>query len=200
MKEKNKKNIATLAKVAVMGAVAAVVMLLEFPLPFIAPPFYQLDLSEYVVLLGGFALGPAAAVGIEAVKIVCNLLLNGTITFGVGEFANFVIGTSFVLTACIIYKYKKTKKGALIAMTVGTLVMMIVGCVVNAYVLIPSFAAAGGYTVDSIVAMATDINKNIDSLWKMMLLAVAPFNLIKGVVISALTFLSYKKLAPILKK
>ena len=49
------------AKVAVLAAVAFVLMLVEFPLPFV-PPFYKMDFSETAVLIGGFALGPMAGV------------------------------------------------------------------------------------------------------------------------------------------
>ena len=92
-----KYNAKWMVKVSMLSAVSVVLMLFEFPIPFIAPPFYELDFSEVPVLLGAFALGPLAGVVIELLKILLNLLINGTITAGVGEFANFVIGISFVL-------------------------------------------------------------------------------------------------------
>ena len=79
------------------GALAAVLMLFEVPLPFIAPSFYGLDISEVPVLVGTFAMGPVAGIVIEAVKILVKLLLKPSTTGFVGEFANFVIGCSLVV-------------------------------------------------------------------------------------------------------
>ena len=105
-----KVNTKWMVKVAMLSAVSVVLMLFEFPLPFIAPPFYELDFSEVPVLIGTFALGPLAGVVIEFVKVLLNLLINGSITGGVGEFANFLVGVCFVFPAGLIYKHNKSKK------------------------------------------------------------------------------------------
>jgi len=110
---------------AMLASVASVLMLIEFPLPFIAPTFYELDFSEIPVLIGAFSMGPVVGVVIEAIKIAVNLIINGTMTGGVGEIANFVIGCSFIIPAAIIYKYNKTKKCAVISMFFGLLSMAI---------------------------------------------------------------------------
>ena len=107
--ERKVSTIKRVALMAIMGALAFVLMSIEFPLPFIAPPFYKFDLSEVAVLIGGFSLGPFAAICIEALKIVLHLLFKGTVTAFVGELANFLIGLSFVLPAAFIYKKQKTK-------------------------------------------------------------------------------------------
>ena len=60
----------TIAQVAMLGAVAGVLMNLEFPIPFLAPSFYQLDFSEVPVMVGTFAMGPVAGILIELVKIL----------------------------------------------------------------------------------------------------------------------------------
>ena len=111
------KNIVLMA---VFSALATVLMLLEFPIPFIAPSFYEIDLSEIPILIGSFIMGPVAGVIMEAVKILLKLLIKGTSTAYVGDLANFFIGCCFVIPASIIYKHKKSKKSALIGMTVGT--------------------------------------------------------------------------------
>ncbi len=119
-----------MTKISVLSAVAAVLMLIEFPL-FFAPEFYKLDLSEVAVLIGGFALGPMAAMMIELIKVLLNLALNGTVTGGVGEAANFIIGCSFVLPASIIYYKNKTMKSAIIGMAIGVFSMAVVGSLAN---------------------------------------------------------------------
>ena len=110
----NSSNIRTIVSVGMLAAIAVVLMLFEFPLPFIAPSFYELDLSEVPILIGAFALGPVAGVMAELVKILLNLAISGTDTAFVGEFANFVMGCAFVVPASLIYQAKKSRKNALI--------------------------------------------------------------------------------------
>lgn len=188
-----------LVEIGMLGAIATVLMLFEFPLPFIAPPFYELDFSEVPVLVGAFALGPMAGATIELVKILINLLINGTATAFVGEIGNYLLGCSFIIPAALIYKKHKTKKNALIAMVIGTIVMTVFGCFLNAYVLLPTYATAFGMPIDAIVGMGSAINANINDVITFVVIAVAPFNIIKGIVISVITLLIYKHISPILK-
>ena len=189
----------TLVEIGMLGAIATVLMLFEFPIPFIAPPFYEMDLSEVPVLVGAFALGPMAGATIELIKILINLMINGTATAFVGEIGNYIIGCSFIIPAAVIYKKKKSKKNALIAMIVGTLTMAVFGCFLNAYVLLPTYAAAFGMPIDAIIGMGSAINGNITNIMTFVVIAVAPFNIIKGIVVSLITMLIYKHISPILK-
>ena len=188
-----------IVKVAMLSAVAVVLMLIEFPLPFIAPPFYKLDFSEIPVLLGTFALGPIAGVVIEFIKVILNLLINGTITGGVGEAANFVVGVAYVLPAGLIYKKFKTKKAASLGMLAGGVVMVALGAVVNAYVLIPAYGSALNMPMEAFVNMGKSIYPSIDSLAKLVIFCVVPFNALKVIIVSLLTRFIYKPLSPILK-
>ena len=113
--------------VAVCSAIATVLHILDFPLPFLAPGFYKLDFSELPVMLCGFFLGPSAAVSCEAVKILLKLLLKGTSTAFVGDFANFAVGCSLVLPAVIVYHTKKTRASAVWGLIVGTVVLTVFG-------------------------------------------------------------------------
>lgn len=189
----------SIAKIGILSAVATLLMLLDFPL-FFAPSFYKLDFSEVIVLLGAFSAGPVAGIAIEAVKILLNFALNGTDTAGVGEIANFLIGCSFLVPAAIIYMRKKSRKGAIIGMLAGTILMTAVGAIMNMYVLIPVYSVAYGLPVEVIVAMGTKINPAITSLEQMVLLAVVPFNLLKGIVTSVITFLLYKRVSELLHR
>lgn len=186
-----------IAKVGVLSAVAALLMLLEIPLWF-APSFYELDLSELPILIGGFALGPWAAVLIELLKNLLNLIMNGTSTAFVGEFANFVTGCALVLPAALIYKYKKTLKGAILGLAVGALSLVVVGAAINYFVLIPAFSSLYGLPIEAIVAMGTKVNGAIKDLPTLIVFAVMPFNLLKAIVCSLLTMLLYKRLSKIL--
>ncbi len=197
-KRKQGINARTMAVTAMLGAVAMVLMLFEIPLWF-APAFYKIDLSEVPVLIGSFALGPAYGAVIELVKILLKLAVKGTTSAFVGDFANFFVGCMLVVPAGLIYKQKKTRKNAMIGMAVGTLLMTVVGCLVNAYVLLPLYAKMFGSSVADLVAMGTAVNPAIKSVWTFILLAVAPFNLLKGIVVSVITLLLYKYVSPILK-
>lgn len=193
------KNVEWLVKIAMLSAVATVLMLFEFPLPFIAPPFYEMDFSEVPVLIGAFALGPMAGVAIEAIKILLNFILNGTITAGVGEVANFVMGVVFVLPASMIYMRHRTKKNALLGLIVGGLSMVVLSCFINSFVMLPIYGKAFGVPVESFVQMAAKIHPSIDTMFEFAVLCVAPFNLIKVALVSLITMLLYKHLSPLLK-
>jgi riboflavin transporter FmnP len=172
-----------------------VLHILDFPLPFLAPEFYKLDFSELPVMLCGFYLGPSAAVACEAVKILLKLLLKGTSTAFVGDFANFAVGCSLVLPAVIIYHAKKTRTGALWGLIVGTVSLTCFGSAFNAVYLLPKFSQLYGLPLDGIIAMGSTINGSIHTLTTFVLLAVAPLNLIKGISVSVLTLLLYKRVA-----
>ena len=187
-----------ITQIGMLGAIAVVLMLFEIPLPF-APSFYEIDFSEVPVLIGCFSMGPMAGALIELVKIILNLLINGSVTAGVGEVANFIIGCSFCVPAGIIYKPKKTKKNALLGMAAGTIFMTILGCFINAYILLPTYAAAFKMPIESLVEMGTAVNANITSLFTFVVFAVVPFNLLKGILVSIAVFCIYKKISPILK-
>lgn len=192
-------NVRTMAQIGMLGAVAMVLMFFEIPLWF-APPFYKIDLSELPVLIGCFAMGPVAGVLIELVKILLYVVVHGTTTAGVGDIANFLIGCSFIVPAGLIYRRMMTKKGALIGMTVGTVVMTVLGCVLNAYVLLPFYATAFGMPMDALVQMGTAVNASIKDVFGFVMLAVVPFNILKGILVSALTLALYKNIRPILRR
>lgn len=181
--------------VAICAALAAVLHILDFPLPFLAPGFYKLDFSELPVMLCGFYLGPAGAVVCEALKIFLKLLLKGTSTAFVGDFANFAVGCSLVLPAVIVYHTKKSRHSAIWGLVTGTLFLTVFGSAFNAVYLLPKFSQLYGIPLESIIGMGSSINANIRSVSTFVLFAVAPLNLIKGLSVSILTLLLYKRVA-----
>lgn len=180
---------------AMLSALAAALMFFEVPLPFIAPDFYKLDFSEIPVLIGGFSLGPVWAIVMELVKILLKFVIKGTMTAGVGELANFLMGCAFVVPASLLYKWKKTRAMALIGMGVGTIAMAVAAIFLNAYLLLPAYAAAFKMPMDAFIQMGAAINPYIDGLLSFVILAVAPFNIVKGVLVSVLVFFLYKPLS-----
>lgn len=193
----SRKTINYVVKIAILAALSAVIMLLEFPLPF-APAFYKLDLSEAVILMGGFAMGPVAAAVIELIKNLINILLNGTTTAFVGEFANFLTGCALVVPASLIYKYHKTLKGAIVSLAVGTVSLVIIGSTFNYFVLIPAFSSMYHMPLDEIISMGSKVNPLVSDLKTLVVFAVAPFNIVKGVLCSLINLLLYKRVSKIL--
>ena len=191
-------SIDRIARIGVLSALAVILMLLEIPLPFL-PPFYKIDFSEVVVLLGGFSLGPLSAMLIEGFKILLFMLFKPTETAFVGELANFIIGCSSTVPAAFIYQKHKTQKQAIVGMTVGTLIMIIVGGIMNAFVLLPTYAAVFHLPIEELIAMGTSVNASINSLTTFVLFATTSLNLIKGVVCSGIVFVIYKRVSPFLK-
>lgn len=187
------------AMVGIFSAIAAVLMLFEVPLWF-APSFYELDFSEIPVLICSFAMGPVAGVTSELCKVILKLIFKGTSTAFVGDLANFIIGCSLVLPASVFYYVRKSRKMAIGGLALGTAVMTIFGSGFNALYLIPKYSELFGMELDLIVGMGTAVNSHITSVWTLVFFAVVPFNILKGVVVSAITMLLYKHISPIIKK
>lgn len=181
--------------VGICAAIAAVLHMLDFPIPFLAPGFYKLDFSEVPVMLCGFFLGPSAAVVCEGVKVLLKLLLKSTSTAFVGDLANFVVGCSFLLPAAVCYHLHKTRRSALVGLILGTVSMTVFGTAFNAVYLLPKFAQLYGMPLDAIIGMGAQIHSGVTGIGTFVVLCVAPLNLLKGAVVSLLTMLLYKRVA-----
>ena len=145
------------------------------------------------VLISSFLMGPVAGVATEVLKILIKLLIKPTSTAFVGEFANLVVGCMFVLPASLVYWRKKNRKNAMIGMITGTVSMTVIGCLVNAFILLPAFAyLMGNIPISDIIAMGTAVNPAIKDMYTFIILAVAPMNLLKGVLVSVVVFIIYK--------
>lgn len=195
------RKVSAARRVSIIGicaALAAVLHMLDFPMPFLAPSFYKLDFSEVPVLMAGFFLGPSATVACEGVKILLKLLLKSTSTAFVGDLANFVVGCSFVLPATIWYHMRKSKTSAVVGLALGTLSMTILGTAFNAVYLLPKFAQLYGMPLDAIIGMGTKIHAGVSGVGSFVFLCVAPLNLVKGTVVSVITLLLYKRVAGLL--
>lgn len=195
--EKTKIN--KLVIMAMFSAVAAVLMYVEFPITFIAPSFYEMDLSEVPVMIGSFMLGPCAGVIMEAVKVLLKLVLKGTSTAFVGDFANFILGCALVVPASVVYHTKKTKKRAIIGLVTGGIVLIVSGVFLNALYLLPKYSQLYGMPVETFINMGAAINPAISNIFTFVILAVAPFNLIKATVVGVITMLLYKYLSRLIK-
>ena len=188
------QNVRMLTMTAVLSAIAFVLAFFEFPVP-LSPSFARMDLSDLPALIGAFAYGPVSGVLIELVKNALQLLTSST--GGIGELANFIMGSSFVVAAGLIYKHHKTKKTAILACLIASVIMGVVATVVNYFILLPAFEAF--MPLDQLIASFGEFMPFIKTKLDVVLFNAFPFNLLKGIGISIVTMLLYKRLTPILK-
>ena len=187
-----------IAFIGLMGAVSAVLMLFRFPIPFM-PPFLSFDLSGLMEMLGGFMFGPMAAACIIVVKILLQLVMQGSFSLGTGELQNLILSCSYVLPALIIYHRNKTKKMAITGMAVSTIFVSVMAVFTNLYLIIPFYVKLFGMSMDDIITMCRTVNPAMKNVTTMAVFGLLPFNLIKYGVTSLVTFIVYKRLSRVIK-
>lgn len=175
---------------AVFAAIATVLMYFEFPLPFM-PPFLKVDLSGAVILIGAFLFGIPQAIAMILIKDLIHLPQTGT--GGSGELADFLMLTTLVVCAVLIYRAHKTRARALLGCVLGTVAMAGMGMLTNYFLIIPFYSQF--MPIDAIFEMCQQVNPAISGMSGYLLLGVLPFNLIKGAILTVITMLVYKKLS-----
>lgn len=176
-------NLNKTIKVSLLVAISVVLMYFDFPI-IPAFPWLQIDLSEVPALMGGFAYGPITGGIIVILKVILRFLLKGTGTAFVGEIANIIVGLALVVPAAYIYHRNKSKKTAIIGMFSGALVMQIAGILANIYILLPLY----GMQMEG-AALANYV-----------FLGIVPFNAVKALMVSVITYLLYKKVSLVIFK
>lgn len=190
-------NLRRITASAILGALGFVLMLLEFPLPFIIPPFIKLDFSEIPAIIAAFAYGPLYGILVCAIKNLLHLFV--TSSAGVGELSNFILGAIFVGTAGLVYKKMHSRKGALIGSLIGAFVMAAVSVFTNYFIVYPAFVVIYGMPMEAILGMYKALLPVADNLFKALVIFNFPFNFVKGILDALVCFAVYKKLSPILK-
>jgi riboflavin transporter len=197
-KEMTNKKLITLIKISILSAMAFVLYLIELPLP-IFPAFLKIDLSDIPALLGAFAMGPIAGVIVELVKNVLHLMLKPD-GMGVGELANFIVGSGLAVTAGFVYNRGKSRAHAVTGLLSGIVVMAIVACIGNYFLFLKLYELVLHFPMEAIIGMAKSVNGAIDTKLKLVIYSMLPFNLLKGFIVSIIVFLIYKRVSPILHK
>ena len=186
-----------MAKISILAVISMVLMIFDISTWF-APPFLKIDLGDLPALIGAFAMGPMAGILIQLVKNILHLLVEGSMTGGVGELSNFLVGSIFAYSAGFIYHRDKTFKTALIGLLIGVLAMTFFASLSDYYVVFPLYAKL--MPLDQIIEMTAAVNSRVVDYKSLILYAIVPFNLLKGSIVSAATILIYKRISPILKK
>lgn len=198
---KKKQIFNYLTKIAIFSALSFVLYLFpKFPLPFF-PSFLEIQFSNLPVILSGFILGPLGGCLTVLVRFVLKLPFSSTMFSG--EVADLIIGISVALTSSIIYKLNKTKKGGIIALVASTAVWVVVSVISNYFINLPFYIQVifDGNPAPLVRMLSTVIKGiNEDNLYEYYILfAVIPFNLLLSVLVSIITFFSYKRLSVIFK-
>lgn len=183
-----------MAIIGIMGGIGMILMMIRFPLP-LMPPFMDFDPSGLIEIIGGFMLGPMAAVFIILVKLLLKLVIMGSTSMLTGEIQNFILSCAYVLPAVFIYRRKKTKKHAVEGMALGTVVCAAVAVFTNLYIIIPFYVKLFGMSMDSIIEMCSKVNPLMKDALTLALFGVVPFNLLKNGITSLLALIIYKKLS-----
>lgn len=180
-----------LVKMGILSALAFVLMrVLEIPLP-LFPGFLKIDFGDVPAVIAALIINPLAGV---VVIIIKNLLaLFNSSSGGVGEIANVMVGMSFVLPIGLC-TYKKGKlKNVIIGMIIGVACMVIAGMITNALITMPLFGE------EACIGAGAAINPKIVDKWTFLLYIIAPFNLLKGVLVSTVGIIVVKGMQPVIK-
>ena len=177
-----------MTRCGILAAMAVILYYIEIPVV----AFYKLDLSTLPAILAGFAMGPLPGV----IKNLVHML--GTSTACVGELADIIMSSCFVVPASLIYRRHKDRKSAVLSMLIGTVLMTIAGVLVNYFILIPAYQTLMNLPLEVIVGMGTKVWSYIDNTVKLVIFITAPFNVLKGTVLSVVTYLLYKRVSPLL--
>ncbi|MBQ8662516.1 MAG: ECF transporter S component [Eubacterium sp.] len=192
---RKKTNVYRMAVIAILSAIAYILMFFEFSIP-IMPGFIKMDLSDLPALLGAFAVGPWAGVLIALIKNLLHLTI--TTTGGVGEMSNFILNALFVLPAGLIYRYKKTKKSAVVGAVVGAVVMAVAGVFTNYLIVYPIY-----YRImipeEVILAAYQAILPGMETIFQSLVVFNLPFNFVKCMISVVIVCLIYNRLIPIFR-
>lgn len=174
-----------------LSSVAFVLMVFDFPIPFLFPSFLKIDLSDVPAIVGTFAMGPVIGVIIELIKNLLYLIIKGTTSGGIGEIANFTVGISYVIPLGLILRWNKSERKALYGLLGGLLSMVVFGVVANYLFFIPAYSEFYGMPIDGFVDMSAAINPMITDFKTMVLYAITPFNILKGIMIALIGYKLY---------
>ncbi|MBQ0064839.1 MAG: ECF transporter S component [Firmicutes bacterium] len=192
-------SIRVISMAAIMGAVAFVLQYFSFSIPVLSP-FASFDFSALPEIVGGFILGPLGAILIIVVKLGLILVFKGTSSMFTGEVQNFILSCAYVLPAILYYRKNRTKKGAIIGLTLGSLLSVFIAIFTNLYLIFPAYIYLYGMSWESILGICNAVNPLISTKLTFVAFSVIPFNLISRAVSSVITFFLYKRISNPIKK
>ena len=183
-----------ISRVAIFGSISALLYIipyLKFSVPFF-PAFLEIHFDEVPALIAGFAYGPLCGFLVIVLKTIIKLPFSSTLC--VGELADLLYGSIFVVVASIVYKYKRSIKGAIFSILIATFVQLVVSSFFTTFVMLDFYIFMMGFPKQAILSMSQAANKNVSDLtWSFLLFIALPFNAFKDAIIGVVTFLLYKQ-------
>ena len=184
-----------IARIAIFGAMASILYVVELftiKLPFF-PSFLSLHFDEVPAFIAGFAYGPVAGLGVLVIKTIIKLPFTSTAT--VGEFGDLLLSSIYLIPVCLIYKKQRNLKGVAIGFSVGTVLQVIAGMVLNVYLYIPFYSMFYNIPMEGLLKICQLANPAITDVgWSYAVMAVLPFNLLKDAIVIVVTFLVYRSI------
>jgi riboflavin transporter FmnP len=187
-----------LTLVGMMSALTYILYLPIFRIPIIL--FLQLNFSEVVIFIGGFSLGPLAAIFIGLFRFLFSLFY--TSTGGIGELADYLYSMAFVLPGVILYQRSRDKKTASIGFIIGFISQLTVTSLLNALVITDLYLTLFlNLTPEAFLGYIQMVLPQVENpYWSLVLWMYLPFNVFKNLVIIALTLFTYKRTHRLIKK
>ncbi|WP_338816112.1 Gx transporter family protein [Lactiplantibacillus argentoratensis] len=173
-----------LVGIALLGASAYILMLVEFPILPIAP-WMKINFSDIPILIGLFLFGVGGAFVITIIKLLLHSAMMGFAIYDlIGSFASF-LGTAVLILAFALvlrYYHGDPKWRMPVAIGVATVGLVVIESLANLTFVLPFYLQVMGMKLSM-------------SLNTIVLVAVVPFNLIKGLLVGNVFWLVYQRLA-----
>ena len=183
-------------RMGLLSAIAVVLMQIDFSVPFLFPPFLKIDLGDVPGIVGVLVIHPLAGLVIPLVKNLIDVLVFGTTTGGIGELSNFIISVSYLIPLMIIVSRNKSFKATLTGLLLGIVTMTVVGCISNYFIVLPLYSQF--MPLEQVIGMGAKINPAIGDMKSFVFLIIAPFNMLKGSIISIASVVIVKAILPVM--
>ncbi len=185
-------------RITLLSALSFILMLIEFPIP-LFPLFLKMDFSDLPALIAALSMGPLSGITVELIKNILHGFLAGHTAF-IGESANFLVGIFFVVTASLVHRASRSRAQALYSGLAGTLAMTAAAAFLNFFLFLPLYESVLGIPVEAVISMASAVNRFVTDKWSLILWSMVPFNLLKGMILTLMLSVLYRKLGGLIKR
>lgn len=196
---KLKINVQKMVRTSILAAIASMLFLFQFPLPFM-PPFMSFDLSGIPEIIGTISMGTGSGIAIVFIKNLIKLVLKGSGSMLTGEIQNLILSSAYLIPIGLICRKTEQPKRQtlLLGMVIGMLCSSFLAIFSNLFLIIPVFTKLYGFSMDYILEITHAVNRFIDTQWKFVVMGIIPFNLIKTGVTTLVAYIIYPKAVPAL--
>ncbi|MFV0520499.1 MAG: ECF transporter S component [Lachnospirales bacterium] len=194
LEEKKSTQMSTkvMVRIAILAAISFGLTFLSLKVP-LFPSYLSFDLADVPAVFAAIVMGPVPAIAIQLIKNLLNFLIQGSTTAGVGELANFIMGSAMVIPIGLVFKFNKSTKSFIVGATLSIIFTTICACILNYFILIPMYATLYfGNDVEAVINMSSIIIPFVDTKFEVVLFSTAPFNIVKGIIVFGVSSLLYK--------